>query len=220
VDSPFEVLLIEPGADDEAVEQAYRERVKEAHPDQGGSAEEFQLVRIAYEEIKSARESGDGFDPASADGEGDGGSATRNRPLGSLVEYLNYEVLTDHSWWIDDDDLFEKAADAGLDPVNFGRFRVEPGESLLEAAERHEFAWPYACRGGACANCATVVLEGELSMPVNTVLPGEMVNRGIRLSCNGIPVTDELKVVYNVKHMPDLEDLLLPPRPWKQAHLD
>ncbi|MFB6193450.1 MAG: ferredoxin, partial [Halobaculum sp.] len=31
------------------------------------------------------------------------------------VEYLNYEVLDDHGWEMEDDDLFEKAADAGLD---------------------------------------------------------------------------------------------------------
>ncbi|MFB6354176.1 MAG: ferredoxin, partial [Halobacteriales archaeon] len=26
------------------------------------------------------------------------------------VEYLNYEVLDDHGWSLEDDDLFEKAA--------------------------------------------------------------------------------------------------------------
>ena len=30
----------------------------------------------------------------------------------------------------------------------------------------------------------------------------------------------ETTIVYNVKHMPDLEDLLLPPRPFRQAHGD
>ena len=31
------------------------------------------------------------------------------------VEYLNYEVLDDHGWNMDDEDLFDEAADAGLD---------------------------------------------------------------------------------------------------------
>ncbi|MDY7081629.1 MAG: ferredoxin, partial [Halobacteria archaeon] len=32
----------------------------------------------------------------------------------AIVKYLNYEVLDDHGWSMDDDDLFEKAADADL----------------------------------------------------------------------------------------------------------
>jgi len=51
--SPYDVLLIDQDADEEEIERAYRERVKQAHPDQGGSSEEFQLVKAAYQEIKS-----------------------------------------------------------------------------------------------------------------------------------------------------------------------
>jgi hypothetical protein len=45
-------------------------------------------------------------------------------------------------------------------------------------------------------------------------------DRGIRLSCNGIPITDELNVVYNVKGMPELDDLLLPPDPFENRYAD
>ena len=51
------------------------------------------------------------------------------------VEYLNYEVLDDHGWEMDDDDLFEKAADAGLDNEDYGSLEVNQGEYILEAAE-------------------------------------------------------------------------------------
>lgn len=47
--------MIDKDADEKEVEEAYRERVKETHPDQGGSPEEFQLVKSAYEEIKSEK---------------------------------------------------------------------------------------------------------------------------------------------------------------------
>ncbi|MFC4990130.1 DnaJ domain-containing protein, partial [Saliphagus infecundisoli] len=40
MESPFDVLRIAPDADDAEIERAYRERVKEAHPDHGGSADE------------------------------------------------------------------------------------------------------------------------------------------------------------------------------------
>ncbi|MFB6309508.1 MAG: ferredoxin Fer [Haloarculaceae archaeon] len=222
MDSPFEVLLVDPDADDEEIERAYRERVKEAHPDQGGTVEEFQAVRTAYERIKAGYpgEPGAMGGQERPQGSDDGSDATEYGAATTRVTYLNYDVLTDHGWEIDDGDLFERAEGADLDERDYGQFRVDPGETLLEAAEARGFAWPFACRGGACANCAIMLLSGELSMPVSHVLPEELMERGIRLSCNGIPITDELEVVYNVKHMPELEELLLPPRPFEQAHLD
>ena len=216
MESPFEVLFVDRNADDDEIERAYRERVKEAHPDHGGSVAEFQAVRRAYERLKAGYEPPAGDEPPVEDAPGD----DPRRHATTLVTYLNYDVLADYGWAPDDPDLFEKAARAGLARTDYGEFEVEPGESLLEGAENRGYAWPFACRGGACANCAIMLHEGELQMPVNHILPAELMERDIRLSCNGIPITDELKVVYNVKHMPVLDDLLLPPRPFKQAYLD
>lgn len=210
MESPFAVLGIDPDADEEAIDRAYRRRVMESHPDQGGSAREFQLVRAAYEEVKA------GYDGEESDVDPEKDDPHRGPE--SRVEYLNYEVLDDYGWTLDDEDLFERAAAEGLDAADHGRFLVQPGESLLQAAENRGFAWPYACRGGACANCAVAIVEGEMAMPVNHILPPEMLDRGIRLSCNGTPATDEMKVVYNVKDLPDLGELRLPPRPFERAH--
>ena len=209
--SPFEVLDIYPDADEAEIRRAYRECVLEAHPDHGGSAEEFQRVRAAYEQLRAGHDLGDETDPELEEETEPERDATR-------VEYLDYEVLDDHGWDVGDADLFETAADADLDPADYGKFLVQPGESLLEAAENRGFAWPYACRGGACANCAVAVVEGELDMPADTILPPEMKAHGIRLSCNGVPITDEMKVLYNIKHLPGLDDLRLPPRPFEQAY--
>ncbi|WP_122089716.1 ferredoxin Fer [Halalkalicoccus subterraneus] len=219
--SPFDVLSIDPDADDAEIDRAYRRRVMETHPDHGGSAREFQSVREAYEQLVSGEYDGrpvvESGPKAGADSDGDEDDGDDEQ---SRVEYLNYEVLDDHGWSLDDEDLFEKAADAGLDATDYGRFLVQPNESLLEAAENRGFAWPYACRGGACANCAVAVVEGELEMPVNHILPPEMLDRGIRLSCNGTPGTDEMQVVYNIKNLPYLDELRLPPRPFEQAYVD
>ncbi|MEF8843830.1 MAG: ferredoxin Fer [Haloarculaceae archaeon] len=235
MESPFETLRVDPDADAEEIEQAYRRRVLEAHPDHGGSAAEFRAVRAAYEALRDgngarsrelAAEPGRG---GAAGGDVDG--TTVGADEGTVedetgaeptdpdpeVEYLNYDVLGDHGWSLDDDDLFEKAAEAGLDPEDHGRVSVGPRESLLEAAEKRGFAWPYACRGGACANCAVAVTEGDLSMPVDHILPPEMTDRGIRLSCVGAPTTEETRIVFNVKHLPSLDELRLPPRPFEQA---
>jgi ferredoxin len=217
MESPSSELGVGPDADEDEIERAYRERVKEAHPDQGGSVTEFRAVRMAYERL-IANDWEDGAEPVEGAEENGERPADGRHAATSEVTFLNYDVLSDYGWRVDDGRLFEKAASADLDPTDYGVFRVEPGESLLEAAENRGFAWPFACRGGACVNCAIVVREGELSMPVNHVLPTEMMERNVRLSCNGMPITDELKVVYNVKHMPALEDLLLPPRPFEQAY--
>jgi curved DNA-binding protein CbpA len=222
VNSPFEVLRVDPDADEEEIKAAYRERMKETHPDQGGSARAFQAVREAYEQVMSGEQSGAaGAGESRSVEDGDEGDAgRRSRSMHPEVEYLNYEVLDDYGWGLEDPDLFERAAEAGLGTVDYGSFRVEPGESLLEAAEREGYAWPYACRGGACANCAVVVREGDLSAPIDHILPDEMVEEGIQLSCNAVPLSDHLQILYNVKHMPELEDLLLPPKPFEQAHAD
>ena len=75
------------------------------------------------------------------------------------VEYLNYDALTDNEWGLDDDDLFEKAANAGLSGEDYGSLDVNEGEYILEAAEVEGFDWPFSCRAGACANARSIVRE-------------------------------------------------------------
>ncbi|MFB6082977.1 MAG: ferredoxin Fer [Halorientalis sp.] len=212
MDSPFDVLGIEPDADDATIREAYRQRVKEAHPDRGGSTREFQRVKEAYEKIENGWEPDDRPEPG-APRPGRSGSSredTTPEPEGTRVEYLDYEVLGDYGWELTDEDLFEKAADAGLDESEYGDLRVDPSQSLLEAAEDDGHAWPFACRGGACTNCAVAVVDGEMPTPTNHILPQEMLDRGIRLSCISSPVSDDAKIVFNVKHLPGVNELLLP----------
>jgi len=247
VASPYKVLGLDPDADDGAVVDAYRERVKEAHPDHGGSAAEFRRVTEAYQQLRDGEWTGpvdDGSGTAGADSDaapsstaggrsaaGAGPSATdaRDDPAADqqpdaaeprTVEYLAYDALVDHGWDLGEPDVFERAADAGLDEAAYGELTVGPDETLLEAAERAGFDWPYACRGGACANCAVAVLEGDLTLPGDHVLPESLTERGIRLSCSGRPTTDGTRVVFDVKHLPALEDLRLPPGPFAFTRAD
>ncbi|ADQ68473.1 ferredoxin [Halogeometricum borinquense DSM 11551] len=227
MDSPFEILGIEPDADDAEVDRAFRRRVIEVHPDQGGSAAEFNRVRSAYEMIKEGHPieavngevSGDTPSSSSSASVPDDGDEDEDE-LRSKIEYLNYEVLDDHGWDLGDDDLFEKAAAANLPHEDYGQFLVQENETLLEAAENRGYAWPYACRGGACANCAVAVFEGEMDTPGDHILPSTMLDSDIRLSCMGAPLTDDMKVVFNVKHLPGLDELRLPPYPFEQAHMN
>jgi len=67
---PHEILDVEPDADERTVRSAYRELLKEHHPDHGGSADRFIRIKEAYETI--------------VDGEpADGGLATR---VGSVAD--------------------------------------------------------------------------------------------------------------------------------------
>jgi len=129
----------------------------------------------------------------------------------SRVFYLDYEVIADHGWSLDDENLFEKAGEADLDLEAYGRFLVKPGESILEAAEKRGRSWPYACRGGACSNCAVIVTQGDVAMPGQTVLTENQVTQfNARLACVGVPATSEVHLVYNVQHLDQFEDLQLP----------
>lgn len=223
MESPHEVLEVPPDADDDTVVDAYRERIKEVHPDHGGSATAFKRVRRAYEQLLNGETSplpeedaGEPTPERDDDDERPGSSATE----GSMVEYLDYEVLADYGWALDDEDLFEKAGKADLGPDVYGHLVVGPHESLLEAAESAGFAWPYACRGGACTNCAVMILDGEMPTPKSHILPQEMVDRGIRLSCIAAPESNEARIVFNVKHLPGVDELRLPPTRFKQAQDD
>ncbi|MFB6310301.1 MAG: ferredoxin Fer [Salinirussus sp.] len=126
------------------------------------------------------------------------------------VEYLNYEVVDDQGWDLYADDLFEKAAEADLDDEDHGSIEVNEGEYILEAAEAQGFDWPFSCRAGACANCAAIVLEGEIEMDMQQILSDEEVeDKNVRLTCIGHPSADTVKIVYNAKHLDYLQNRVI-----------
>ncbi|MGM0397495.1 MAG: ferredoxin Fer [Halobacteriota archaeon] len=126
------------------------------------------------------------------------------------VEYLNYETLDDQGWDLDDDDVFEKADGAGLDDEDYGTLDVADGEYILEAAEAQGYDWPFSCRAGACANCAAIVKEGEIDMDMQQILSDEEVeDKGVRLTCIGSAAEEEVKIVYNAKHLDYLQDRVI-----------
>jgi 2Fe-2S type ferredoxin len=126
------------------------------------------------------------------------------------VTYLNYEAVDDNDWAIDDGDLFETAAEAGLDEEDYGTLEVNEGEYILEAAEAQGYDWPFSCRAGACANCAALVREGDIDMDMQQILSDEEVeDKNVRLTCIGSPAADEVKIVYNAKHLDYLQNRVI-----------
>ena len=49
--SPYGVLRIQPGCNEEELRAAYKKRALETHPDKGGNVEEFRSVKTAYEAL-------------------------------------------------------------------------------------------------------------------------------------------------------------------------
>jgi len=136
--------------------------------------------------------------------EGDGPEPT------STVEFLNYEVLAERGWSLDDDDLFEKAAAADLDDIDHGTIDVPDSKYVLDAAEDQGHEWPFECRAASCANCAAILVEGELDMDMDLILTEEEVTeKNIRLTCQSTVEADEAKIVYNAKYLDYLQDRVI-----------
>jgi hypothetical protein len=80
--NPYDVLGVSPTVSDDELKRAYRLRLRTAHPDIGGSAEQFQAVQQAWERVgnpasRYAYDSGAdvGAGGGSGSGSGSGGSA-------------------------------------------------------------------------------------------------------------------------------------------------
>ncbi len=126
------------------------------------------------------------------------------------VEYLNYEVVDDQNWDVSDDSTFEEAADMDLSDEDYGSLEVNQGEYILEAAEAQGYDWPFSCRAGACANCAAIVVDGEINMDMQQILSDEEIDeKNVRLTCIGSPETDDVKIVYNAKHLDYLQNRVI-----------
>lgn len=126
----------------------------------------------------------------------------------SKVVYLNYRVLESRGWDVDDEDLFEKAADADLPERHYGTMEVDRTETLLRSAEDNGLKWPFQCRSGTCAMCAGVVTSGEAEMDMNLFLEDEEVEEmDLRLTCTCMPESDEVHLIFNGIQMPYVHDI-------------
>jgi len=81
VAAAFDELDVPRGADGDEVKRAYRERVKETHPDQGGDEESFRRVREAYATARNhvGERSDRGGTPREADAASRRGRGRRSR---------------------------------------------------------------------------------------------------------------------------------------------
>ncbi len=78
------------------------------------------------------------------------------------------------------------------------RFAFESAQgSILDSARAAGLPTPYACKAGVCATCRAKLVSGEVHMKVNYGLSPEEVAQGYILTCQAVPLTDNVAVDYD-----------------------
>jgi len=71
-----------------------------------------------------------------------------------------------------------------------------PGTTILQVARELGLSPPFSCEAGSCATCMARLIEGEASMRTNDALTPEEVADGWVLTCQAVPASPSVRVVY------------------------
>ena len=71
-----------------------------------------------------------------------------------------------------------------------------PGETLLESARRAGLSPPFSCEAGNCGTCMAKLIDGEATMRTNDVLEEDEIADGYILTCQAVPDTASITVLY------------------------
>ncbi|HKJ08181.1 MAG TPA: CDP-6-deoxy-delta-3,4-glucoseen reductase [Gammaproteobacteria bacterium] len=103
-----------------------------------------------------------------------------------------------------------------IQPSNH-EFPVETGESVLDAALRQGFAFPYGCRNGACGSCLGTLVAGEVEYPGQQRPPalkeGDLA-AGRALFCQARPTSD---LTIEVREIGAAKDIVIKTLPCRVA---
>lgn len=96
---------------------------------------------------------------------------------------------------------FDEGADSASVQVEVGGAAHElawPREArLLDVLLSKGIDAPYSCREGACSACACTVVSGDVRMLANDTLVDADLAAGLTLACQAVPVSDEIRVVFD-----------------------
>ena len=100
-------------------------------------------------------------------------------------------------------------------------FDVESDESVLDAALRHGYAFPYGCRGGGCGACKGKLLNGTVDYGTDLppALSEEDVSRGLALFCQASATSNLTLEVKEIGEADSLEIKTLPSKVQKKEYL-
>jgi ferredoxin-NADP reductase len=71
-----------------------------------------------------------------------------------------------------------------------------PGTTILQTARQMGMAPPFSCESGSCATCMARLVEGNVKMHVNNALTEDEVADGLILTCQSVPISTRVHVVY------------------------
>jgi len=71
-----------------------------------------------------------------------------------------------------------------------------PGTTILQMAREMGMPAPSSCESGSCATCMARLVEGEVSMFVNNALADDELEEGWILTCQSVPTSPSVHVVY------------------------
>jgi ferredoxin-NADP reductase len=70
------------------------------------------------------------------------------------------------------------------------------GTTILQTARELGMSPPFSCESGSCATCMARLVDGEVSMRVNNALLPDEVDDGWILTCQSVPASPSVHVVY------------------------
>jgi len=74
--------------------------------------------------------------------------------------------------------------------------RYRPGDTLLQCARSAGLQPPYSCEIGSCGTCMARLVEGSARMVNNDALDEDEVAEGWILTCQSLPTSRSVRVVY------------------------
>ena len=92
------------------------------------------------------------------------------------------------------------SATGGTVTIHLDRKKVSvprvAGETLLESARRAGLSPPFSCEAGNCGTCIGLLTDGHATMRNNNVLEEDEIADGYILTCQGVPDSGSITVVY------------------------
>jgi ring-1,2-phenylacetyl-CoA epoxidase subunit PaaE len=74
---------------------------------------------------------------------------------------------------------------------------IPAGVPVLDGAQRSRPDLPFACKGGVCGTCRAKLVCGEVRMRRNFALEQSELDAGFVLTCQSMPVTEQVTVDYD-----------------------
>jgi CDP-4-dehydro-6-deoxyglucose reductase len=90
------------------------------------------------------------------------------------------------------------------------QFTTEPGETILDAAERQGITLPYGCRNGLCGSCAGTLISGAVSYPEEVQDSLDAQEETHCLTCQAVPASDVELQIHEVESAQEIEVRTMP----------